>query len=430
MESDPRALETQQSSWSPSSESSRIWQHGTANHGWVFGLEWTATLGRRSRRWLFTQLRQQNVRWYASAGASGELIGISKASWLDEGMPSLGVAAVAYAQSRPDGSYLLCLTVDTARQWVVGVHQGKLIAHTDKWIEPEAFDPLRQALVQRFDDLVVEAVQWSDPSKEPPVELSFLQETAAHPARFQRLRPVMLSGANALLLLGAIICLLGAVWMWQSLSGRPVDRPWVDEQETLSVATLEPVVKVHAPADLLKLLQDLQQLPVNPAQWSLQGAQCELSNDTAHCSARYQRHQNNTDNDALARFIPANWHLKPVAMDETNLESRMRVNTQVVRPSASHALEAWLVTLQRQTAITPDLRLGSWRHQSVAQSPNPIRSREVTLRFPVRQWAVLRDWSLPVYWQSVALELVPDATIDEHHGYIMFHLKGELRAVQ
>jgi hypothetical protein len=35
-----------------------------------------------------------------------------------------------------------------------------------------------------------------------------------------------------------------------------------------------------------------------------------------------------------------------------------------------------------------------------------------------------------VYWQSVRLELVPNATVDEHHGYLMFHLKGELRAIE
>lgn len=433
MVSDQHALQASQSTWTQVSESSRIWQQGAAENGWVFGLEWTATLGRRSRRWLFTQLRQQHVRWFASAGPLGELIGFSRAVWRDATMPTLGVAAVAYAQSRPQGSHLLCLTVDPTRQWVVGVHQGKLMTHTDKWIDPEAFEPLRQVLAQRFADLVVDSVQWLDPSDAPPAALSFLQQTAAHTACFQRLRPTLVNGANALLLAGAIICLLGAFWMWQSFNAWPVGEPTaqeIDEHEAASLGPSKPVVEVHDSAALLKVLHGLQQLPVNPAHWSLRSAQCQLASDVVQCSAHYERHQKKTDNEALAQIKPLNWHLKPVAIDETILETQLRVGTQALKPTTSQDLEAWLITLQRQTTITPDLRLGSWRNHAVTHTGRQVRSREVNMRLPVRQWARLRDWSLPVYWQSIQLELVPDATIDEHHGYIMFNLKGELRAIE
>jgi len=435
MASEQSAVAGHQASWTDGGKSSRVWQPSAAGHGWIFGLEWTATLGQRSRRWLFTQLRQQNVRWYASTGMQGELIGISREPGSEQAISSLAAAAVGYAQSRPDGSYLLCLAIDPSRQWVVGVHRGKLLSHTDTWLEPEAVGALQQVLAQRFADLVIETVHWSNPGDDPPAALAFLQQAPVHQARFERLRPTLATRANALLLLGTLICLHGAAWMCQSLDWWPAD-DWQaagqlgDEQRTVQGAAHVPVVEVHDLAALMSLLQGLQQLPVNPARWLLHGVQCQMTSEMAHCSAAYQRHQNNTDNEALVPLVPANWHLKPVAMDETKLESHIRMGTRVINLPSSQASGAWLVTLQRQTAITPELSVGSWRDQAVVPSHGRVRTREITLRLPVRQWAVLRDWPLPVYWQSVRLELVPNATVDEHHGYLMFHLKGELRAIE
>lgn len=59
-----------------------------------------------------------------------------------------------------------------------------------------------------------------------------------------------------------------------------------------------------------------------------------------------------------------------------------------------------------------------------------LRSAEISLRLPVRQLSVLQSWSLPVFWQTVRLDVMPSATVDQHNSYLMLHLKGELRAFE
>lgn len=432
----PNAKQGCDSNWLDHGDTSRIWQNQSAGNGWVFGLEWTATLGQRSRRWLFKQLHRQHVRWYVCAGPQGELIGMARDQGVDRAVPRLCSAAVGYAQLRPQGSHLLRLVMDGQRQWVLGVHRGKVLNHTDAWVGTDAALELQKALAQRFADLEVEVVEWLDPGAEPPPLLAFLRQEPVGQALFQRLRPGLPTGARLLLLTGTAICLLGAGWMWQSLGWWPIGTEvGVNGRESERNQPLadppRPVVEVHDMVEFLAFLQSLQLLPVDPADWLLQGVQCQLAANFAQCQADYQRRQTATDNEALAALAPIAWRIKPVTLDQTIFETQIRVSAREATMTSLAGQDRWLVSLQRQTIITPDLRVGPWRDQrfETEQSRYLLRTREVNLRLPVRQWTVLRDWSLPVFWQSVRLEVMPNAMVDEHHSYLMFHLKGELRAL-
>lgn len=425
--------------WVTHGDTSRTWQNQSVGHSWVFGLEWTATLGQRNRRWLFKQLQRQEVRWYVSAGPQGELIGMAREQGVECAGLKLCSAAVGYALSRPQGSHLLRLVMDSQRQWVVGVHHGKVLNHTDAWVSDAAALQLQAALTQRFADLVVEVVEWLDPEAVPPQQLTFLQQEPVAQALFQRLRPRLTLGARILLLVGALICLLGAAWMWQSLSWWPLDERESFDDERLgehmagrSTVPQRPVVEIHDPTEFLTFLQSLQQLPVDPADWLLQGVLCEIAGNDAQCLADYQRRQTATDNEALAVHAPSAWRIKPVAVDQSHFKAQIPVRTRELSRVTSTASDRWLIGLQRQTTITPDLKVGPWRDQVIEteQARYLLRTQEVSLRLPVRQWTVLGDWSLPVFWQSVRLEVLPNAVVDEHHSYLMFHLKGELRALE
>jgi hypothetical protein len=421
------------SPWSEHDPGLHTWDVPDQSLRWVFGLQWTATLGRRSRQWLFNQLRQQNLRWYASSGVQGELVGIDMNGRLSFEDRPVFAAAVGYALSRPQGAHLLRLVITPSHQWVVGVHQGCVLSHTDCWMDAQAGDALQAGLEQRFSELVVQTVVWSTESATTaPLELDFLHAAASEAARCRRLR-YGLSSATMVLALGVMVCLLGAGFMWVSLG-------WWPQTRTATVPvkqadTLMPSVYVHDMRDLDSLWQGLLQLPVDPDGWILQTVDCSLIVDVATCRADYLRRRANTDNGVLGGRAPGLWRLKPVSLDLSSFENAIRVvakQLSVRSAVAINAQDAWLITLQQQSAITPSISVGPWQEQKLGTDSFlvTLRSAEISLRLPVRQLSLLQSWSLPVFWHSVRLDVMPSATVDQHNSYLMLHLKGELRALK
>jgi len=417
--------------WRDHGASLRTWETPEQSVRWAFGLQWTATLGRRSRRWLFDQLRRQNVRWYVSSGAQGELIGMDMAGLLSLEGAAIYSAAVGYARTCTQGTHLLRLVTSQDRQWVVGVHQGSVLSHTDCWVDAPTGDLLQASLEQRFADLQVQTVAWPESEAQTPVEgLAFLQQKAGDVARCRRLRCGVGSG-TVWLMLGASVCALGAGFMWLSLGWWPLTKQPSAPSQLVAPEPSLPTVYVHQMTDLAPLWQMLSVLPVDPDGWLLQQVDCHLDAQRAFCRADYRRRRATTDNEALKALAPSAWRLKPVSLDESSYEAHIGVSAQALHQQTLAAVEQWLVTLQRQSATTPALRLGSWREQVLVSGDLSVslRSREISLRLPVRQLAALQAWSLPVFWQSIRLEVAPNATVDQHNSYLMLHLKGELRAL-
>lgn len=424
------------SPWFEHGPNLHTWEAPGQSVRWVFGLQWTATLGRRSRQWLFSQLRRQNVRWYACSGPQSELVGMDMTGRLVFEATPVYSAAVGYALSHTQGSHLLRLIITPERHWMVGVHHGSVLSHTDCWVSAPVGDQLQAALEQRFTDLVVQTVTWpADGDLAASPELGFLQESANDAARCRRLR-FGVSREAVVLVAGGVVCAMGAGLMWASLGWWPFNHQASARLPKPESSAMVPAVYVHRMTDLTPLWQGLLQLPVDPHGWLLQAAECQLTIDNGVCSADYLRRRPTTDNDELTARAPVMWRLKPVSLDQSRLERQVQVATKRLEPQseqarASEADDPWLLTLQRQSAMTPGLSVGPWRKraQDGGDPSITIQSRDIRVRLPVRQLSRLQSWSLPVFWQSIRLEVMPNATVDQHNGYLMFHLKGELRAL-
>lgn len=423
------------SPWSEHGPNLHTWDAPDQSLRWVFGLQWTATLGKRSRQWLFNQLRRQNLRWYASSGSQGELVGMDMTGRLSFEDGPVFAAAVGYALSRPTGVHLLRLVISPAHQWVVGVHQGSVLSHTDCWMDAQAGDVLQAGLEQRFSELVVQTVFWPTESAViVPLELEFLNTAAGEAARCRRLRYGVSSG-TIVLALGAMLFLLGAGFMWVSLGWWPQKSQTTVPIKQADTDALMPSVYVHDMRDLDPLWQGLLQLPIDPDGWILQTVDCALILDAATCRADYLRRRATTDNGVLSARAPGLWRLKPVSLDLSSFENAIRVATKQLPLRSAMAINApdpWLITLQRQSAITPSISVGPWQEQKLGMGSFlfTLRSAEISLRLPVRQLSLLQSWSLPVFWQSVRIDVMPSATVDQHNSYLMLHLKGELRALK
>jgi hypothetical protein len=330
---------------------------------------------------------------------------------------------------------LLRLVITPEHQWLVAVHQGTVLSHTDCWMNAHAGDALQAGLEQRFSGLVVQTVVWSaDNAMRAPLELDFLHATAGDAARCRRLRHGV-SGATIVLALGAIVCLFGAGLMWISMGWRPQTGEVTVPVTQADTGALIPSVFVHDISDLAPLWQGLLQLPIDPDGWILQTAECALIVDAATCRADYLRRRVTTDNSVLSAHRPGIWRFKPVSLDRSSFESTARVAARRLPMPTAVAINAehtWLTTLQQQSAITPSVSLGPWQEKKLGTDAFVVtlRSAEISLRLPVRQLSLLQSWSLPVFWQTVRLDVMPSATVDQHNSYLMLHLKGELRAFE
>lgn len=428
-------IEAPVSPWSEHGPSLHTWHVPDQTLRWVFGLQWTATLGRRSRQWLFNQLRRQNLRWYARSGPQDQLVGMDMTGRLSFEDGPVFAAAVGYAISRPHGTHLLRLVISPAHQWVVGVHQGCVLSHTDCWLDAQAGDALQAGLEQRFSELVVQTVVWSpENALIAPLELDFLHAAVSDAARCRRLR-FGVNSAAVVLAFGATVCLLGAGFMVVSFGWWPL----ASEPTLLAVKpdtdAVMPSVFVHDMRALDPLWQGLLQLPVDPDGWILQAVDCALIVEAATCRADFLRRRATTDNAVLSQRAPGLWRLKPVSLDQSSFENVIRVATKQLPLKSAVAADAnntWLTLLQRQSALTPNISLGPWQEQKLGTDSFLItlRTADISLRLPVRQLSLLQSWSLPVFWRSVRLDVIPSATVDQHNSYLMLDLKGELRALK
>ena len=426
---DSAARFPQTGTWFLQSDSFQVWTDNESGLSWLFGMHWTPTLDRRSRRIFFEQLREQGVRWYATSGKAGELIGVSVDAAAHD-LPSHTLcAALAFANQRPDGTHLLLLRYGDTRQWIVGSHQGQVISQTDRWID---YGPLADALIlelqRRFKDLTIERIEIANPMDLRLSEL--LPWIATDAKKLSRLRKVPgLGRARKVVISGGFVILLVLGWILyhaifksdlQSRRelGNQLDAPPEE------LAQKPPLFEIHGPEALMGLVNRLEPLPVDPPGWQLQGIDCNLLSQQSHCQARYQRVSRQSDNSQLARFAPPGWSIGVLGLDETLLEISIPIKTDTIQIPLTSQDSGWMVALQRHTQRTPFIDLG--QTQTIERMGYRIRYRSITMRLPIRQKERLADWQLPVRWSTLRLDVFPQATLDSYSGSLMLNLRGEL----
>jgi len=415
--------------WSFQGESFQVWADEESGMNWLFGMHWTPTLDRRSRRLFFEQLSQQGARWYATSGQTGELIGVSiEAASLD--LPShTRSAAVEFATQHPAGIHLLSVRRPDGRQWITGSHHGHVISQTDRWFGDDLqAEALILELQQRFNDLCVDRIELPAQLDLPlSTSLPWMGLDAKKTSRLRRVPG--LGKSRQSFIFGLLVTLLILVWIgYHSLfkaffqASRDLENTPVDAPDEL-VSPL-PFFEMHTPESLMGLLNRLDPVPVDPPGWQLQSIDCNIAVKQSRCEARYRRISRQSDNSRLAQFAPPGWSIGLLGLDETLLEITIPIVTYAIQSPQGVRGMQWMIDLQRHTQQTPFIDLG--QTQTIERKGHRVRIRSIAMRVPVRQKERLAQWQLPVRWSTVRLEVLPQAILDSYSSSLMLSLKGEL----
>lgn len=432
--------------WHDYAPGCRILQCAGERQYWVFGLKWLPTVGVRSRKLLLRQLHRERIRWWAGPQTGAGTVGFLPYAPKGSTRETHGLsAAVHYASQCPTGVHMLILRLQVDRYWVVAVNEGNVLSQTDCWIESqEQVQDIETAIRQRFANLQVALHDLVECDLAAAPGLAFLRVPCTDPrASLRRLRT---SPAKWVVVPGlAALCLIA--WMnWApSIEGRRTHKESAHQQSQENPVDM-PVVELVDPADLSRVAQVWEELPVDPPGWLLERVTCDWKLRTVDCRATYSRQAPRVTNQHLSPVAEAGWQIVPSSIDRTEAIRSLPYRPRHIRHDEFASLRTeiageseWLTSLQALSAFAysiefsqpvlvsslmaasstaavesrshndeVDAREGRDRHLEFAKPlpVRPLQRRMVRLSLPLRH--IVRVESLPIHvrWKSAHLEVV------------------------
>lgn len=403
----------------------------TGHERLAFGLDWYALLdaapasaGRRLAR----QRRASHMTLSGPAAASVGLAFLAGARRRARGMHS---AAQAVACMHPEGTFSLTLEISPGLVWMVGVHEGAVIARTDSLHHDASLvRPLVRELAQAYPNLI----ELGAPHAPPAPTLAAIEAAVSSQTALTRVRPVRRHIAGACLVGGV----LAAVLHGAHSSRQPVvagdmagGGPPLALMSDPSSALL-PAVTLHGVEGLAGLLKVFYGLPVHRQGWVLGHAECLDVAGAWQCAAHYQRESESASSDAFLHAVPPSWTVDFPSLDAA------RVNWR------AHAVAAPLHTSPVAGKADNDRHLFShlqavrkaFQHIDIGMS-HPVAGRagglEVqylrrALQFegPLRSFSLLAPYAAGMGWNKAVLWHRSGVRPDVRHSRLVLSLSGAL----
>lgn len=273
----------------------------------VFGLEWFPLLGGPLRR-----LSRRLARKYGASHLvlSGEQAGSVGMVCLRKQRPARQVTLHSAAQNLaslfPQGTVALILPLPEHGWWLVAVHEGAVVARTDRVYAAQS-----QA-VAALADLRVAYPQLRDLTDESAASLSLHDLQANSTAvgvlhKVNRWHSVVPMPVQLLALMLTLAAVVPPVWTWARpgkvkhvVQAQPdTHLAW---QQALRQATQTRCL--HGLQGTQPVLNALYELPVVIAGWQLTQVECSAGRSAWMCQGDYQRRQQTASNDGFLRVMP------------------------------------------------------------------------------------------------------------------------------
>ncbi|NYT61343.1 hypothetical protein H0A66_03255 [Alcaligenaceae bacterium] len=285
----------------------------------VFGMEWLPLLGPRVQRQGLRLARLHKATHMVLADESAGSVGVAM---LKGGKAlrkrSLYSAAQNVAQLFPVGTVAVLLKIETAGYWLVAVHEGSVVARTDR-IYPLSADaqPVLAELRQAYPHLQV----LGQPQAPDQPSLAAIEAAGSTHSRLQTLNAwaAVLPWPVQGFVLALVLVLL---------TPRLVQLLWPEPEAAVpaAVADLRQVWRlaeeqafqhhiVHGVQGTRALLNDLYTLPVRVDGWVLLQAECTGQIGGWRCLAGYERRRVNASNSGFLAAAPQHWTVEFVSMD-------------------------------------------------------------------------------------------------------------------
>lgn len=417
----------------------------------AFGLRWFALIGSNIPALARSRGRRLRASHYVVGGAPAMVAGYGRvrSSWRSG--PRAGrrrqghiqAAAQLYALLYPDGGHSL-ISLPGGGHWLVAAQRGTVLSQADRVyatldeaLREQALLCARRPALQARD--AEEAWALLMQAADPAAQLVVLSSRWAElPLAFR-------------LFLACVALAAVAPPIWDGLPALRPDRASPDSAAAQDLPsqrdphlTLLQNTVAHAPAEVARLLDGVGKLPIQVRGWALSRARCLAGEQAWNCSAVYIRAHPQAANDVLHALRPAGWQVTFQPLEEATLSWRMASSpvmlADLALPSSLQVDTGLIAALQRMraaftsvilaAALPLPLRVQSQPVAGQIDAPMPlqpaIRSRAITLRGPLRSFALLDGAVAAARWSRLSLDIQAQPRPTLVSSTLVAELQGEL----
>lgn len=391
----------------------------------VFGLQWLPLLGGKVERTGARLARQHRATHMVLASDSAGSVGIAtlKTGRIPRKM-RLHSAAQNVAQLFSTGTIAVLLPLEHAGFWLVAVHEGAVVARTDRLFASSAdaqqvLAELRLAYPQLL--LLGEAQAPTPPS------LGMIEAASSHHNSLRLLRrwsPILPWPVQVFLLSLVLVLLVPRLWhMFRPVPHGPEKQvgnsaqAWRLAREKAMQGRL-----VHGVQGTRSLLESLHQLPIRVGGWALKEAECAPQARKWRCQARYERSTVHASNSQFLAGAPANWNVEFASIEQAR--PAWEVNSYGVPVDAgnlktpAHNERDLFSSLQAIRTAFSQMQIGQSTRlpvpapsddqgQALPRPPNftSYLSRPVQFSGPLRSASLMLPYTASIAWNKALLIL-------------------------
>lgn len=391
----------------------------------VFGLEWFPLLGGRLRRQSLRLARKYGASHLVLSGEQAGSVGMASLRKRRSGRKApLQSAAQSLASLFPQGTAALILPLPEHGWWLAAVHEGAVVARTDRVYA--SLDLAQAALA----DVRLAYPQLRDLSQAADSPLGLHDLQASDPAvsqlhKVSRWHSVLPMPVQLLAWALMVVAMAPPVWKWFQAKG--VQLPVQVQPDTqlawqLAMRQATQARCLHGLQGTQPVLNALYELPVAIAGWHLTQVECSAGRSAWMCQGDYQRRQQAASNDGFLRLAPSSWTSRFPTMDMAKVAWTVAApctlfNSQSLNSAAHnerHLFSAWqairpaFVRMDAgQSRALPVNPPRDSKGQVLAQPVDLITPlyREVHIQGPLRSFELLLPHIVSVEWRRLVLNL-------------------------
>ncbi len=407
----------------------------------IFGLDWSPLIGGHPEHLGQQRARMMDATHYVLTGnAHGCALGIVRIEeTIKNASPSVHSAAAIFSKKFPHGAQACLMTMTDGACWMLVCHAGTVLSHTDRWYADEsqaldAIEPIRQRFpaLQLHREVMHDAPHW-------PVWLNaaLAEDSVLKRVRYSRL------GARKWLCLMLSIVVTGGAAAYQFLyksdtrnDALPVntENVWRQSLREQSAHTVW-----HSYSQLKSVIDSWMNIPLLPMGWRLTKIQCEPAGHGWSCSARFIRQHRLAMNSHLEQVKPIGWQADFSPLEDAAFIWRVDAGVATLDLDQPWMRMDWMSYLQRVGVAYEHIQIG----QAVL---SPIKApldsqglplakpsvfpdwtqRTLVFKAPLRSFASLERFYMPVRWRRVVLSVDHQAPQAIHRSVLTFELIGDM----
>ncbi len=398
----------------------------------IFGLEWHALLDAAPAKAGRRLARQRRATHMALSGSAAASVGLAFLGGAQRRATGLHSAAQAVASMFPQGTYTLMLEVDTGVYWLVGVHEGAVIARTDVLHCDTA---LVRTLIAELTMAYPHLVELGSPNAPSAPTLSDIESAVSSKTLLLKVRSARSFGIGLCLAFGLLLSALYGPFNTRHTteSDRVVrDGQFAPGFTALQPSTASPGVRVHGQAGLDGLLHVFYSLPVQADDWVLQHAACLDAAQSWQCTAHYHRAAHSASNAAFLRAMPSSWRVDFPSLETAHVHWSTQAFTAALHADMlAHKADNDRLLFSRLQAISKafqriDIGISTPVVEQIHEGGPQYQRRSLHIDGPLRSFSFLPPYAAGMAWTKAELRHQPIDRADAQSSRFVFSLSGAL----